>query len=217
MPQKDKTASGGGPEDVESLLSRLTYHWVLRSLRAYSNGKVAIPSAPSTMDPQHLLTRFNNSWSQALNKKHPLARALIHTFARDLGLVSSLRLAVYAIDVAVPIVVARMLRELCTNPSTLSIWRAASVLFLYAGLSFVSTVTEQNQIDLQDKAKLKIRTMLTAALHQTALASRGSRDVEEARRLGTDMYSCGIRSTHQLASHIVSLAGAIWLPVRVTA
>ncbi|KAJ2469835.1 Multidrug resistance-associated protein 1 [Coemansia sp. RSA 2337] len=93
--------------------------------------------------------------------------------------------------------------------------RALIALSIYSVLSVVATVIEQNQIDIRDKVKLKIRIALTAAVHQSMLL--GSSSSAEARRLDTDMYSCGIRNTQQLAAHIVNLTGAIWLPVRVTA
>ncbi|KAJ2053978.1 hypothetical protein H4S04_000313 [Coemansia sp. S16] len=93
--------------------------------------------------------------------------------------------------------------------------RALIALSIYSVLSVIATVIEQNQIDIRDKVKLKIRIALTAAVHQSMLL--GSSSSAEARRLDTDMYSCGIRNTQQLATHIVNLTGAIWLPVRVTA
>ncbi|KAJ2836190.1 hypothetical protein FBU31_001435 [Coemansia sp. 'formosensis'] len=199
-------ASLFSPEDTEPLVSRLTYHWVLRSLRSAAE----IPLPPASMDPHALLLRFQAHWKQS--NRHPLARALARAFARDLCLASGLRLLVYFNDVALPILVARILRELSADQ--FSVTRAVAALSVYSALSVFATVVEQNQIDVRDKVALKIRVALTAAVHQRMLAGPLHR---EAQSLGTDMYSCGVRSTQQLALHMVNLMGAIWLPVRVTA
>ncbi|KAJ2730506.1 ATP-binding cassette glutathione S-conjugate transporter ycf1 [Coemansia sp. BCRC 34962] len=129
----------------------------------------------------------------------------MRAFASDLLLCSGLRLLVYINDVTLPILVARMLGELHVN--TFSMANALFALVLYGGFSVWATAVEQNQIDLRDRVKLKIRLTLTAAIHQSKL--------RKGTPTNADMYSCGIRDTQQLATHIVSLTGAIWLPVRV--
>ncbi|KAJ2334834.1 hypothetical protein GGI00_001667, partial [Coemansia sp. RSA 2681] len=173
------------------------------------------------MDPHLLQSQFSDNWQHQVvsrGTRHPLAHALARTFAGDLCLASGLRLIVYFNDVALPILVARMLRELSVS-TTFSMSRALVALSAYTLMSVVATVIEQNQIDFRDKAKLKIRIALTTAVHQSALAGNGSHALtsERVQCTGTDMYSCGIRNTQHLATHIVNLTGAIWLPVRVTA
>ncbi|KAJ2863137.1 hypothetical protein GGH94_003801 [Coemansia aciculifera] len=215
MPEVASPPMSVGPEDTEPLLSRLTYHWVLRSLRSTAN--VTVPQPPASMDPHSLLLWFNSHWQRQITcGQYPLAHTLGRAFASDLCLASGLRLIVYVNDVALPILVARMLRELSVN--TFSMPHALTALSTYSVLSVVATVIEQNQIDLKDKVKLKIRIALTTAVHQSMLAGGSlTNSSVEAQRLDTDMYSCGIRNTQQLATHIVNLTGAIWLPVRVTA
>ncbi|KAJ2744217.1 hypothetical protein GGI20_003149 [Coemansia sp. BCRC 34301] len=205
---RSRSSPGAGPEDTEPLFSRLTYHWVLRSLRTH---KVAVPP-PASMAPHSLLSQFSCNWQHqvARGRRHPLAHTLARTFGSDLCVASALRLVVYFNDVVLPILVARLLREL-SAPTAFSVSRAIIALSVYSLVSVVATVVEQNQIDLRDKAKLKIRVALTAAVHQSALLARNG-SAEQA-----DFYSCGIQNTQQLASHIVNLTGAIWLPVRVTA
>ncbi|KAJ2909258.1 hypothetical protein GGI21_002063, partial [Coemansia aciculifera] len=174
------------------------------------------------MDPHTLLSQFSGHWQHQVSRgsTHPLAHTITHLFASDLCLTSGLRLVVYFNDVALPILVARMLREL-NNAATFSMSHALLALFAYISLSLIATVVEQNQIDFKDKTKLKIRIALTAATYQSALECHHHDyhgDDESQRIEGTtDMYSCGIRNTQQLATHIVNLSGAIWLPVRVTA
>ncbi|KAJ1894628.1 hypothetical protein LPJ66_005076 [Kickxella alabastrina] len=92
-----------------------------------------------------------------------------------------------------------------------SLGRVATALACYSVMSLIGAVVEQNQIDLRDKTTLKIRITLTAAVHSKAL------DMQYSTKDTADLYSCGIHSTQQLATHILSLSQAIWLPLRVTA
>ncbi|KAJ2025882.1 hypothetical protein IWW57_003224, partial [Coemansia sp. S610] len=124
-------------------------------------------------------------------------------FAGDLLLCSGLRLLVYINDITLPILVARMLSELHLGSFTTS--NALVALVWYGGFSVWATIVEQNQIDYRDRVKLKIRLTLTAAIHQTALR----------KRTEADAYSCGIRETQLLATHLVGLTGCVWLPIRV--
>ncbi|KAJ2348972.1 hypothetical protein GGH91_001090, partial [Coemansia sp. RSA 2671] len=114
-----------------------------------------------------------------------------------------LRLLVYINDITLPILVARMLSELHLGSFTTS--NALMALVWYGGFSVWATIVEQNQIDYRDRVKLKIRLTLTAAIHQTALR----------KRTEADAYSCGIRETQLLATHLVGLTGCVWLPIRV--
>ncbi|KAJ2418693.1 hypothetical protein GGF41_004942, partial [Coemansia sp. RSA 2531] len=85
-------------EDTQPLLSRLTYHWVVRSLRS---SPVIVPPTPASMDPHSLLLWFNSHWQRRIaNGQYPLASTLGRAFASDLCLASGLRLIVYVNDVA---------------------------------------------------------------------------------------------------------------------
>ncbi|KAI8318699.1 hypothetical protein GQ54DRAFT_341724 [Martensiomyces pterosporus] len=208
------------PEESESLFARLTYNWVYRYLTATDADlpvEKSLLSLPLPLQPSYTLAQFNKCWVAEAGTLQPstLARVLVRTFISDLCLSSGLRLIVYFNEVALPLLVARLLHEIGSSHELFSLNRAALALALYTLLSLIATLVEQNQVDIRDKAILKIRLTLTAAIHQRSLQRPGL--VAAARAQGTDLYSCGTQSTAQLARHIVTLGEALWLPLRVTA
>ncbi|KAJ2848396.1 ATP-binding cassette glutathione S-conjugate transporter ycf1, partial [Coemansia erecta] len=213
------------------MLSRLTYHWVLRFLQTYPLNKNSsalqdtandksldlpwLTPLSRNFDPETLSQRFDKCWQREINKsgKGSLISAIVRAFAADLWLSSFLRLLVYFNDVAQPLLVARIIQETSNASDKQHATAALFTLLAYAFLALVGALIEQNQIDLRDRTALKIRISLTAAVHNKVIMTGGLLSSHPH----TDVYSSGIHSTEQLASHIVTLSQAIWLPVRVVA
>ncbi|KAJ1947701.1 hypothetical protein FBU59_001849, partial [Linderina macrospora] len=78
-----------------------------------------------------------------------------------------------------------------------------------------ATLIEQNLIDIRDTTKLKLRSVLTAAIHQQAIRRPNLAAIAEAE--GTNLQLCGTRNSKMLAEHAVKLCESMWLPVRVVA
>ncbi|KAJ2638382.1 hypothetical protein GGF40_001701 [Coemansia sp. RSA 1286] len=214
------------------VLSRLTYHWVLRFLKTYPLSLAAsqnpqdpvdaaeldnpwITPSSRSFDPETLTQRFDTCWKkETTSGRNSLVHAIVRAFAADLWLTSFLRLLVYFSDVALPLLVARIIQQAGNASTKQHASSALATLLSYTCLALIGAVVEQNQIDLRDRTALKIRIALTSAVHNKAIETGGGLPTKHPQ---TDVYSSGIHSTSQLASHIVSLSQAIWLPARVVA
>ncbi|KAJ1821645.1 ATP-binding cassette glutathione S-conjugate transporter ycf1, partial [Coemansia sp. RSA 2599] len=172
-----------------------------------------------SFDPETLNQRLDSRWQEeTVSGRNSLVSAVVRAFAADLWLTSFLRLLVYFSDVALPLLVARIIQQISNASSDASKKHSSTpaalvTLLAYACLALAGALVEQNQIDLRDRTALKIRIALTAAVHNKTIETGGIL----ARQQLADVYSSGIHCTAQLASHIVALSQAIWLPVRVVA
>ncbi|KAJ2561899.1 hypothetical protein GGH12_003640, partial [Coemansia sp. RSA 1822] len=202
-------------------IEQVTYHWVYGFLRAsLSDVDLELPQLPRVLHPATTLAQFNRHWQHEVAvARHSLFGALFHTFSRNLAVCSLLQLLVFANEIAQPALVAHILHELA-HPARASIVGCAYVLAVYACVSLVASVAEQNYIDLRDRTETAMRATLVCAVHQAHALSDGvsvGRLEQAARMQGTDVYSCGVRSTQDLAAHIMKLTKAVWVPVRVIA
>ncbi|KAJ2499742.1 hypothetical protein GGH96_003253 [Coemansia sp. RSA 1972] len=202
-------------------IEQVTYHWVYGFLRAsMSNVDLELPQLPRVLHPATTLAQFNRHWQHEVAiARHSLFGALFHTFSRNLAVCSLLQLLVFANEIAQPALIAHILHELA-HPARASIVGCAYVLVVYAGVSLVASAAEQNYIDLRDRTETAMRATLVCAVHQAHALSDGvsvGRLEQAARMQDTDVYSCGVRSTQDLAAHIMKLTKAVWVPVRVIA
>ncbi|KAJ2825779.1 hypothetical protein IWW50_002696, partial [Coemansia erecta] len=220
----DGLEAGGVAESQAHSVGGLETSGIAES-EASRMGELKTPPLPRALHPATTFARFNRHWQHEVSSgRQSLLRALARTFAGSLALCSLLRMLVFLRDVAQPIAVARILRELgqannnSDDTKVLSMPGCVSALLLYTSVSLVVSVAEQHHIDLRDRAELAIHATLTCAVHQAhALSTHTSvgRLVLEARAHGTDLYSCGVMRTQELAAHIVQLTGAVWTPVRL--
>ncbi|KAJ2394916.1 hypothetical protein GGI23_004504, partial [Coemansia sp. RSA 2559] len=224
-----RTEGGGGGEE-ESLLSRVTYFWVLRYVggRWWSGGLAGreggggdddddarrLPTAVGQAEALDALTR---NWRSGKDSERRLARAIARTFMGDLWICSGLQLAVYAGQVGLPVLVARILHHVsrqgeaggdCGGDCGAAAAAAARALAAYAAAAVCAVVVEQNQIDMRDRLALKIGAALTALVHRALLDAPTAATGEEA-------YAAAVHDARALAAHIVRLGGSVWLPVRV--
>ncbi|KAJ2856589.1 hypothetical protein GGI22_003770, partial [Coemansia erecta] len=210
----------GGREDV-SLLSRVTYFWVLRYVGGtWWRGRQAghagagsdddARSLPTSVGQAEALEALTRNWrSGSEDSERRLARAIARTFMRDLWISSGLQLAVYASQVGLPVLVARILHHVGRQGEAGgSGWGAARALAAYSAASVCAVAVEQNQIDMRDKIALKIGVALTALVHGALLDAPTAATREEA-------YTAAVHDARALAAHIVKLSGSVWLPVRV--
>ncbi|KAI9500858.1 hypothetical protein BX070DRAFT_48074 [Coemansia spiralis] len=178
-------------------VARITYLWVFRYLRGETGPQ------PPTIDPEELLGRFSTQLDAERRRAEPLlARAIVRTFAFDLCASSALQLAVYASQVVLPVLVARILFQLGRLDTAMP--DALFALAAYATVALAAAVVEQNQIDHRDKVALKMQVALSAAVHRAAV--RGS-TLEDPL--------CGTDHPQALSAHVAKLCGNIWLPLRV--
>ncbi|KAJ2274017.1 hypothetical protein EV176_003131, partial [Coemansia sp. RSA 451] len=202
-------------------IEQVTYHWVYGFLRAsLSNVDLELPQLPRVLHPATTLAQFNRHWQHEVAvARHSLFGALFHTFSRNLAVCSMLQMLVFANEIAQPALIAHILHELA-HPARASIVECTCALAVYAGVSVVASVAEQNYIDLRDRTETAMGATLVCAVHQAHALSDGvsvGRLEQAARMQGTDVYSCGVRSTQDLAAHIMKLTKAVWVPVRVIA
>ncbi|KAJ2835582.1 hypothetical protein J3B01_003411 [Coemansia erecta] len=202
-------------------IEQVTYHWVYGFLRAsLSNVDLELPQLPRVLHPATTLAQFNRHWQHEVAvARHSLFGALFHTFSRNLAVCSMLQMLVFANEIAQPALIAHILHELA-HPARASIVECTCALAVYAGVSLVASVAEQNYIDLRDRTETAMGATLVCAVHQAHALSDGvsvGRLEQAARMQGTDVYSCGVRSTQDLAAHIMKLTKAVWVPVRVIA
>ncbi|KAJ2763536.1 hypothetical protein H4S06_000014 [Coemansia sp. BCRC 34490] len=243
-------------------LSRITYFWVFQYIsnnrnRSGGGGAVADETRrlPTSVGQEETLRLFTRNWNRLSqterNRDKPngdsgsgavLAKAIVRTFAKDLCVSSVLQLAVYASQLAIPVLVAQMLSHLSQTDrsggeeerlgafggsaahSTTTIGNSDSAgaairtLVLYSAALLMAAVVEQNQIDLCDRLALKIHITLAASVHRSMLETPG-------RALGSGaasenpsavvVYTAGVEHTKALGKHIVKLCGDVWLPLRV--
>ncbi|KAJ2659199.1 Multidrug resistance-associated protein 6 [Coemansia sp. RSA 1200] len=245
-------------------LSRITYFWVFQyvnkqsTFNSNSNGNsngngggsaVAgdIKRLPTSVSQDETLRLFTQNWHRLTQaeRNHDkynggsgsgaiLANAIVRTFAKDLCVSSILQLAVYASQLAIPVLVAQMLSHLSQanqkeessgvfggfaaySATSSNAGAAIRALVLYSVTLLMAAVVEQNQIDLCDKLALKIHITLAASVHRSMLETPG-------RTIGSDtasenssvaVYTTGVEHTKTLGKHIVKLCGDIWLPLRV--
>ncbi|KAJ2774612.1 Multidrug resistance-associated protein 6, partial [Coemansia nantahalensis] len=217
-----------------SWLAVATYHWVFRYLcserrqRRHRSGSEAgldarLPQLPRALHPAHGLTRFATQWQREVaSGRGSLAHALWRSFARELIVCSALRLVVLAKEIMEPVVVARILQALGEPPSTGALAGHGRAVALYVGVACIGGLVEQHHIDMRDRTELSMRMALTCAVHQAHTGVSGAHvSVADlglaARARGTDLYSCGIHSTQQLAAHIAKLTTVLWVPLRLAA
>ncbi|KAJ1801313.1 ATP-binding cassette glutathione S-conjugate transporter ycf1 [Coemansia sp. RSA 2399] len=221
----DGSSSGGEEEEEEaSLLSRVTYFWVLRYVggnwwRSKKEGNEGsnddVRNLPTSVGQAEALDAFTRNWHSDKEKdsERRLARAIVRTFMGDLWISSGLQLAVYVSQVGLPVLVSRILHHVnrqgeANSSSSNDSGAAFQALAIYSATSVFAVIVEQNQIDMRDKIALKISVTLTALVHRALLDNPTTATSEEA-------YTTAVHDTRALASHIVKLSGNVWLPVRV--
>ncbi|KAJ2617762.1 hypothetical protein EV177_000393, partial [Coemansia sp. RSA 1804] len=250
-------------------LSRITYFWVFQYInkqstvsnnRNHSGGggavAVDIKRLPTSVSQEETLRLFTQNWNRLSqterNRDKPnggsesgavLAKAIVRTFAKDLCVSSILQLAVYASQLAIPVLVAQMLSHLSqadqskgeeerlgvfggsaahsttTIDNSDSAAAAIKTLVLYSAALLMAAVVEQNQIDLCDRLALKIHITLAASVHRSMLEAPGrtpgSGAASENPSAVVVVYTAGVEHTKALGKHIVKLCGDVWLPLRV--
>ncbi|KAJ2558907.1 ATP-binding cassette glutathione S-conjugate transporter ycf1 [Coemansia sp. RSA 1933] len=207
-------AQSSSTEDRKpSLVSRVTYFWVLQHIGAKywagdddeADSEEEIRSLPTSVDQTTAFARFTDIWHSEKKKRDAnqkvLAWTLIRTFRTDLLVGSILQLAVYVGQVVMPVLVARILRQIGDQTHEMN------VLGVYALASLGAVLVEQNQIDQRDRTVLKIGATLTMAAHGAVL---------DGRAATTDGgYTAGVHEARMLAQHVAKLSGTVWLPLRV--
>ncbi|KAJ2850244.1 Multidrug resistance-associated protein 7 [Coemansia brasiliensis] len=217
---------------IKQTAKQLTYHWVYCFLREQSRSldtrQIAVPKLPFSSHPAYLLARFNRLWQQEIQiegrrpTKFALCRCLSRTFAAQLAACVGLRLLVFAKDVGLPLLLSHIIYSLdYRQPADLAgcIW----LLVLYLIASVLAAIVEQNHIDVCDQTTLAISNTLLCAVHQIHSTGSSNRHLlvpiaqlrAIAEQHGTDLFSCGIQSTADLAQSVVQLANSICTPVRL--
>ncbi|KAJ2799633.1 hypothetical protein H4R20_004358, partial [Coemansia guatemalensis] len=218
---------------LRQLVERVTYHWVFRylqSMRGADSIDLELPELPRSLHPAPMVARFNRCWQrELLFGRRSLGHALFWTFSRELVVCTLLRLLVQLKDMWQPVAVARIV-QILGNAATSGRPPAAAAtaescvsgLLLYLVLGIGGGILEQNQIDMRDRIELSMRNTLSCALHQAHTANERryasvGRLALEARKLNTDLYSCGTQSSQLLAKHAAQLTNTLWIPFRLAA
>ncbi|KAJ2077924.1 hypothetical protein H4R24_004830 [Coemansia sp. RSA 988] len=213
---------------LKQLAKRVTYHWVLRYLQSMKmrSGDLELPELPRSLHPAPMAARFDRNWQrEQLLGRRSLAHALFWTFSRELVVCTLLRLLVQLKDLWQPVAVARIVQILgnaAVGGTPPAFQNCASALLLYLALGVGGGILEQNQIDMRDRIELSMRNTLSCALHQAHTvndkrhASVG-RLALEARKLDTDLFSCGSQCSQLLAKNAAQLTNTLWTPFRLTA
>ncbi|KAJ2450726.1 Multidrug resistance-associated protein 7 [Coemansia sp. RSA 2336] len=208
-----------------AFISQVTYHWVYCLLREHPRLR-KVPKLPVSIHPAYLLARFNRLWQQEIrlqsgrsSRKIALVRCLSRTFAAQLAACVGLRLLVFVKDMGLPWLLSRIIHSLeLSQPADLAanLW----LLALYLAASVLAAIVEQNHIDLCDRTTLAIANTLLCAMHQVHLSDKHLRVPMEqlqaaAAKHKTDLFSCGIRSTTDLAQSLVQCVNALCTPLRL--
>ncbi|KAJ1870798.1 Canalicular multispecific organic anion transporter 2 [Coemansia sp. RSA 990] len=156
------------------------------------------------------------------NRKLALIRCLSRTFAAQLAACVGLRLVVFVKDMCLPLLLSRIIHSLDSS-QPVDLATNIRLLVFYLAASVVAAIVEQNHIDMCDRTTLAISNTLLCAMHQVHSTGSSYKHSqvpieqlkEAAAKLKTDLFSCGIRGTADLAQSLVQCVNSLCTPLRL--